>query len=109
MPVWKETPNRSKKNTKRQRRNGHPQETTKKTVQWKDAEVKNFNPNAPVIPTYSSSLNWLVHNTQMNNPKNLSPFHPTQLPSVVSTQNTFATPLYLPIHMDHYNLLLQQQ
>jgi hypothetical protein len=25
------------------------------------------------------------------------------------TQNTFATPLYLPIHMDHYNLLLQQQ
>jgi hypothetical protein len=107
IPKWKEISGRSYQNTKHQRRNGQTQDLVKKTAQWKDAEVRNYNPTAPAIPIHSVPT-WQTHKLLAINPRNILPFDPTQLPSTTLAQNNLATPFFFPTQVDHFNSLLQQ-
>jgi hypothetical protein len=107
IPKWKEISGHSYQNTKHQRRNGQTQDLTRKTVQWKDAEVRNYNPNAPAIPPPLAAT-WHTHNMLATNPRSILPFHPTQMPLSTLAQHTLATPFYFPTQVDNFNSLLQQ-
>jgi hypothetical protein len=108
IPKWKVTPSRQHRNTKLQRRNTHTQDFTRKAVQWREAEVRNYNPDTPAIPT-NPVTTWQTHNTPTANPMNTPLFHSTYPPFIASTQNTTATPIYFPTQVGHFNPLPHMQ
>jgi hypothetical protein len=93
--------------TKYHRRKGYTPEPTKKSIQWKEDEVKSFNPNSPAIPN-PHSFTQQTFAVPMSNHMN-NPFPLTQVPATPYLQNTFTTPMYLPMHLGALNPLLPQQ
>jgi hypothetical protein len=103
--------------TKRQhQKNYTPEATTKKSIQWREGEVKNFNPNSPVAPT-SQPLTHHAYTIPIGNPMNMPLFHLTHQAPTTHLQSTFTPPMYLPppygqynqpVNFGQYNQLLQQ-
>jgi hypothetical protein len=105
---WKANSGRPNRGKMRQRKNIRTQDPEKKFVQWKSAEIRNFNPAAPVSTTPATAT-WNTPDTTAQKTSNLPQFHPAQLPPPPPAPNTLATPIYIPIQMGHFNPLLQQQ
>jgi hypothetical protein len=95
-------PGRRTNQTKRTRPKTHTSDSLKKSIQWREDEIKNFNPSSPAAHTPQPPAHHAHHayNIPMSIPISFPPTH---------LQNTSTAPMYLPITYGQHGPIAQQQ
>jgi hypothetical protein len=92
------------KNTKRQKRFHHPMDSSRKAVQWKTSELRNFNPDTPVTSDFQAQDN---QTTLTKDTRATGLLHPYQFPTPQPL--SFGSPLDNPFHQGQHQQRLTHQ